>query len=845
MAPAFLGSNLSPALPWPLPVPQNAPPSQIHPYDLHHELGAGVGGVVYLATDTRLDRQVVLKLLHPNTAADDDQRRRVLEEARLASAIEHPNVASIYEVGEFEGRPYIVMPYLAGRTLQEILDAGRPTLHVLLSVGIQIADGLAAAHALGIVHRDLKPANVMVLESGLVKILDFGLARRVAPAPDLVDVQAEGPDLQETKHFGTTAYMAPEQFVTLRSTPQSDLFSLGVLLYQMATGAHPFTSVGLTQDQLAIVIQNRKPEPPRRLNPDLPESVEAVVLKLLEKQPANRYRHATEVRDALRALMRALHLESGGVPGEASAVLPALAPERTASERPTLLSALTGLFGSDRSAAAPAGSIAVLPFQGLRSDEAPAVSGLTLADAVASQLARDSSRLVRPPSALLSVAEHAVSPMEAGRRLSAEQVLTATLAHTGDTVMLTWQLIEVAAGAVRDGGTIEASAADPAGAQEALADALAAELDAPVAHADPEEPHPDTDELSEDYLDARAVLTSYALRSHHHDDLDRAFTKLQAVVAECPDFAAAHAGLGVTHLLFVRDGAGGQGHLIEAQAHLERALDLDPDNFEARLHRPQTLLWQGKKAEARREIQLLLRSAPANADVQLAAAQCLMLDGLLPEALARFQRVLGLNPAAAAHVYNSRARLLLYQSRPAEAWREIERGLALAPTHYHLRTTCAYWLSRSGDVEEAIRLLEAVVKENPAPRLAYPTLAIAYVKAGRRDDAAALVTPEMLAAAEIDGELAYRLATYYVVRGSKNRATRWLRTAIYLGNENYTWFSVNPEWERLADDETYRSVLADLRTTYERNAASWRQTLGGPTNGRARGAAWVRSRATR
>ncbi len=802
------------------------PPSQIHQYTRLQELGAGAGGVVYRAYDTRLDRPVVLKLLHPNVVADDEQRRRVLEEARMASAIDHPNVASIFEVGEVDERPFIVMPYLAGRTLQEVLDEGRPPIRVVLSVGIQIADGLAAAHALGIIHRDLKPANVMLQENGLVKILDFGLARRVAPTPDLPGAPGGSPDVAGTRRFGTTAYMAPEQFVTLRSTPQSDLFSLGVVLYQMVTGMHPFASPGLTADQLAIVIQNRKPEPPRTLRPDLPEPIEAILLRLLEKQPANRYRHAIEVRDALRAAMRSLHLESGGVPGEASAVLPALAPDAPESARPRLFSAITNLFAPDRVEPAPSGSLAVLPFRGAGPASEATFSGLALADAVAARLARATTGVVRPPSALLSVTERAVSPMEAGRRLAAERVLTATIARTDEAVMLTWQLIDVSEGSVLDGGTLDAPAGDAVAAQEALTDALAATLDDWLNAPRPEpDAGAESETLPDDYLDARAVLTSYALRSHHHDDLDLARVRLEAIVAADPDFAPAHAGLGIAHLLAARDGVGGQEHLILAQEHLERALALDPTSIEARLNRSYALLWQGEKAQARREVQQLLHQAPANAEVQLGAALALTLDGLLEEALVRYQRVLALNPAAAPRVYNGRARLLLYQGRKDEAWREIERGLALAPTHYHLRTTCAHWLWRYGDPDEAIRLLEAVIEENPAPRLAHPTLAIAYVKAGRRDDAAALMSPEMLAAAKIDGEMAYRLATYYVARGSTNRATRWLRRAIYLGNENYTWFAVNSAWAPLADNETFRSILSDLRVTYERNAASWRSAL--------------------
>jgi len=213
-------------------------------YEILRRLGAGGSGVVYAANDTLLQRPVVLKMLHTGLLTAEQMRSTVLREARLASAIEHPNVCAIYEVGESGDEAYIAMQFVPGQPLDELIAGGRANLQLVLSVGIQIADGLQAAHALGIFHRDLKPQNVMLTDGGLAKILDFGLARRLAPEDANFDpakpAASRTAGATHTARGGTIRYMAPEQFVTGQSSVQSDVWALGVILYELASGRHPF-----------------------------------------------------------------------------------------------------------------------------------------------------------------------------------------------------------------------------------------------------------------------------------------------------------------------------------------------------------------------------------------------------------------------------------------------------------------------------------------------------------------------------------------------------------------------------------------------------------------------------
>src|SRR6202021_2066612 len=233
----------------------------IEHYEILRKLGAGGSGVVYLANDALLQRPVVLKILRTGLLSAEQMRSTVLREARLASAIEHPNVCAIYEVGESGNEGYIVMQYVPGQSLDHLIARGPSSLQLILSVGIQVADGLQAAHSLGIFHRDLKPQNVMLTDGGLAKILDFGLARRLTLEDARFDPAKPAPAKDKsvattyTARGGTIRYMAPEQFVTGHSSVQSDIWALGVLLYELTTGRHPFARPAAEDFQVIRAIQ--------------------------------------------------------------------------------------------------------------------------------------------------------------------------------------------------------------------------------------------------------------------------------------------------------------------------------------------------------------------------------------------------------------------------------------------------------------------------------------------------------------------------------------------------------------------------------------------------------------
>lgn len=809
---------------------------KIHHYDIQHSLGSGSHGTVYYATDTKLMRPVVIKIVHPERATEKQIRERILEEARIASAVQHPNISAIYEVGEYDKRPYIVMQYVPGRTLKELLEKGPLNLQFALSISIQIADGLAEAHNLGILHRDLKPANIMVTDGGLVKILDFGLAKR-RESPDLAtateDIDKRHYDARSSR-FGTTAYMAPEQFITLRSSKQSDIFSLGVILYEIVTGKHPFWLPQQADEQRLIQeIRSAKPAKPRQLRSEIPVTFDDLIIKAIDKQPSNRFASVTDLHGALKTLMKTMDFEKGVIPGERSALLPSPSPvlqseHKSKGESTGFFSMLTEFFLQKDNKEVPENSIAVLPFKQTDDNGRNRYFGLAMADAIATRLSQNASVIIRPPGTFLSLSDYTIDEIEAGEKLNTEYILTGSFFSAEEGFNLTWQLLEISTQTICAGDTITVPSFDLVKVQSEITDDIFDTLfnlgklqvrqkktsleSLPI-------------EVSEQYLEAQALLSRFLWGSNNPKDLKEGKKKFEEVLKKAPGFSAAHGGLGRTHLNYVSNGFGGPTHFMKAQRHLQKALELDPDNIEAKIQRAYTYLWRGEKEQARRDIQYLLKNTNRNSDVFLGAGIIIQLEGLHKEALRLFGMALQNNPASATQVYNRRARVNHYLGQMDLAWLEVNKGLTLEPGHSLLRTTEAYLYFREGGYEKAIPILESVIEDDPKRRVTYPTLAMCYVRNGQQEKASELITDELLTIASTDCEMAFRLATYCVVEGNSSEALHWLRKAIYLGYENYPWIKENPAWQPLHQNEDFREILSDLERVYESNSSRWRKFL--------------------
>jgi serine/threonine protein kinase/tetratricopeptide (TPR) repeat protein len=816
----------------------------IEHYEMVRRLGAGGSGVVYLATDTLLTRPVVLKILRRGLLTQGQMRTTVLREARLASAIEHPNVCAIYEVGETGDEAYIVMQFVPGQSLDILIQSGPANVQLVLSVGIQIADGLQAAHGLGIFHRDLKPQNVMLTDGGLVKILDFGLARRLST--EEADFDPSKPTVAPTTSLaetytargGTIRYMAPEQFVTGQSSVQSDIWALGVLLYELTSGRHPFARPDAEDFQIIRAIQFSDPPELNQIVPTVSAELKSVIGLCLEKNPAVRYSSAAEVRESLKTIMKAMQLETGGIPGDAAANLVTSGPE-SEKRSTSFLSMLAERFRESSSEQPRQNSVVVLPFNNLGTKDVATLYGSALADAIAARLARIPSIVVRPSSSLMSLPTAQMDPLDIGQRLLVSHVLAGNFMRSEKGFDLNWQLLDVQAQSVKSGGTISVASFDLIAVQNEISSEVFAVLQG-IGGVDNRRSQPDAprggarsdtrdvslpDEVSEEYLQARALLSSFMSRTGSRTDLDRARELFENVTKSDADFAAGWSGLGIAELQYVRHGFGGQIHVMTARRAFDLAYKLDPGSTEANLYRIYMLLSRGEKESARHGIANLLSSAANDWNVHMVAGITLRFDGMYDEALEQFGVALKLNPASAALLYNHRARVYQYRNQLEIAGDELAKGLALEPRHPLLRTSAGYQQMRLGNLHSAISILEEVIRDDNSMRIAVPTLALCYVQVGDRAQGESLLKDDTLAAAEADSEMAYRLASYFAVEGDSSEALHWLRRAIYLGNENYPWFQKNPAWNNLRTNSDFDRILEDLKKAYRKNQKIWQRLL--------------------
>ena len=522
------------------------PATRLGPYEVIAPLGAGGMGEVYRARDTRLGREVAVKVMREGALHDADARRRFRGEAIALCRLSHPNVAAVFDVGTEEGTDYLVMELIPGASLAERLREEPLPAAEILPISLQLAEGLAAAHAAGIVHRDLKPANIRVTPEGRLKVVDFGLALELEPSVSLEDMATVTLPGQVA---GTLAYMAPEVLNGARADTRSDVFSLGVVLYELATGHHPFP-VG-SAIELLNAIANRTAASPRALRPELPEGFDAVILSAMQREPSRRPASAGEV-------LAALQMVAGG------------GTLRRAAKAPS------------RSTRARIRSLVVLPLDNLSGDPAQDFFADGMTEALIADLAKiDGLRVISRTSAMRYKGARRPLP-EIGAELGVDAVVEGAVVRAGGRVRITAQLIHAATDTHLWADSYDRDLSDVLTLQSEAARAIAAEIRiklSPRAKARLESAPRVNPEAYEAYLRGRHHLTRRT-----EEALLNAADYFRHAIDLDPTYALAYVGLADVHNLL-----GYWSYRTPAEAFprskaaARRALELDPGVGEAHI----------------------------------------------------------------------------------------------------------------------------------------------------------------------------------------------------------------------------------------------------------------------
>jgi serine/threonine-protein kinase len=471
-------------------------------YRLDEEIGQGGMGSVYKAYDQTLDRTVVLKILADDLMTEEFSRKRFLREARLASALDHPNICTIYETAEADDQFFIAMQFIEGKTLKRVI-GGRPlNIDLLLAIALQVADALASAHSKGIVHRDVKSGNIIITPRGQAKVLDFGLAKLMSEKGRAAEPDVPADELTRMgAPLGTPSYMSPEQALGERVDHRSDIYSFGVVLYEMTAGRLPFRASSSVDMMHAVV--HDAPKPVREFNTNAPEELAAIISHSMAKDPGDRYQSMQQMLEDLQTLSVALRIGAQGVPD--GITVPYVAPRRSGSRNPigrlfNKLFARKEGAGSyhaqsmDRRAessqdSTPTSSskktLAVLPFRNLSGEAEADFYGLSMADHLITELGNVKSLTLTPSSSVARYQNQSIDPTRVRSELGVDLILTGNFLKSGERLRVTAQLVDARGGGILWSEKIDAAAQDALDIQDHISREIVAGLSREEVAVDP------------------------------------------------------------------------------------------------------------------------------------------------------------------------------------------------------------------------------------------------------------------------------------------------------------------------------------------------------------------------
>jgi serine/threonine protein kinase/tetratricopeptide (TPR) repeat protein len=811
-------------------------------YEIRAQLGAGGMGEVYLAQDTKLDRKVALKILPADVAAQKDRMRRFVQEAKAASALNHPNIITIYEIEQMDSVNLMATEFIDGETLRQRMRDAPMKLGEVLDVAIQTASALSAAHAVGIVHRDIKPENVMIRRDGIVKVLDFGLAKLTERVPpDMVDTEAPTRAAIHTEPgviMGTAIYMSPEQARGLPVDARTDIFSLGVLIYEMVAGRLPFEGSN-TNEILASILSDKEPPPLARYARGVPAELERIVEKALRKDREQRYQTAKDLLLDLRSLKHRLEfaadLERSTPPqtnnmkaatsGEQMPVQTVRqpAPRETSSAEHhlreikrhqtaavialTVLLALaaTGYFYFVRTNKSVAGSpeinsIAILPFVNVNANADTEYLSDGLTDSLINSLSQAPKLKVIARSSIFSYKGKETDPQAVGRELNVQALVTGRITQRGDKLSISVELMDTRDKSHIWGEQYIRKISDLLAVQEEISSDISNKLRLKLTGEEQKR-------VTKHYTDNVEAYQLYLKGRHFADQFTeegfkKAVEHFKQAIEKDPNYALAYAGLAEAYWVASAESLPPREAMPKAREAAAKASKIDEQLAEAHTLLAVVLALydydlSGGEREFKRAIELNPNSALAHQWYGYYLASLARAD----EAFKEIKRAQELDPLSL--LINTELGMPFYFTRQYDrAIEQFKRALEMDPNMRFARLWLAWTYVQKGMYEEAIAILSKPESDHPWILAA---LGQTYALSGKRAEAQKMID-RLNEQAKHGYVTAYAVAKPYLGLGDKEQALRWLEKSYENREDGFIWINTDPAWDGLRSEPRFQDL---------------------------------------